>query len=144
MLKVRERTNTWPGFVDLFSNLVILLVFLLIVFVFLWAATNVFGTRGTVGDLSRENAAQTEIIEQMSADEEEARRLLYMARDELDLMTGEMEQLSVDNAALLTEIDAADATLVSNAKTTEQIIATYEEKINNLTAAIESVTAQLE
>ena len=40
--RFKERTNAWPGFVDLFSNLVIILIFLLIVFVFLWTTTSVF------------------------------------------------------------------------------------------------------
>ena len=41
-IRFREKTNAWPGFVDLFSNLVIILIFLLIVFVFLWTTTSVF------------------------------------------------------------------------------------------------------
>ncbi|MBO7645097.1 MAG: hypothetical protein J6S57_02190, partial [Alphaproteobacteria bacterium] len=41
-LRFRDKTNAWPGFVDLFSNLVIILIFLLIVFVFLWTTTSVF------------------------------------------------------------------------------------------------------
>ena len=44
-IRFREKTNTWPGFVDLFSNLVIILIFLLIVFVFLWTTTSVFNKR---------------------------------------------------------------------------------------------------
>ena len=40
--RFREKVNTWPAFVDLFSNLVIILIFLLIVFVFLWTTTSVF------------------------------------------------------------------------------------------------------
>lgn len=40
--RFRNQTNTWPAFVDLFSNLAIILIFLLIVFVFLWTTTSVF------------------------------------------------------------------------------------------------------
>ena len=43
-IRYRTTTNAWPGFVDLFSNLVIILIFLLIVFVFLWTTTSVFNT----------------------------------------------------------------------------------------------------
>ena len=41
-IRFREKTNAWPAFVDLFSNLVIILIFLLIIFVFLWTTTSVF------------------------------------------------------------------------------------------------------
>ena len=62
-IRFREKTNTWPGFVDLFSNLVIILIFLLIVFVFLWTTTSVFNKRTgakTVTQLKQANAEQLE------------------------------------------------------------------------------------
>lgn len=85
-LRFRERTTAWPGFVDLFSNLVIILIFLLIVFVFLWTTTSVFnkntGAR-KVAELETTKQAQAEQIEQMTADKQEAEQLLLAARDAL-------------------------------------------------------------
>ena len=77
-IRYRENTNTWPGFVDLFSNLVIILIFLLIMFVFLWTTTSVFNKQSgakTVAELRAEAAEQAQVIEQMRADEQEAKRL---------------------------------------------------------------------
>ena len=70
MMNIRYRTSTnpWPGFVDLFSNLVIILIFLLIVFVFLWTTTTIFNkSNGTaVAELKLTNvakASQEELLE---------------------------------------------------------------------------------
>ena len=82
-----NKTNTWPAFVDLFSNLVIILIFLLIVFVFLWTTTSVFNKRTgvkTIAELKQTNAEQSEKIRQMTADEQEAMRLLVQARANLE------------------------------------------------------------
>ena len=84
-IRYRTSTNAWPGFVDLFSNLVIILIFLLIVFVFLWTTTSVFNkTTGakTVAELRTANAEQAEKIQQMTLDEQEAKRQLILARNE--------------------------------------------------------------
>ncbi|MEE1111423.1 MAG: hypothetical protein UIH99_04380 [Alphaproteobacteria bacterium] len=98
--RYRNQTNSWPGFVDLFSNLVIILIFLLIMFVFLWTTTSVFnkttGTK-TVAELKETNAIQAEQIQEMTAYKQEANRLLILARDKL-------ENLSQDNAALSSEL----------------------------------------
>ena len=80
MLNVRfkEKTNAWPGFVDLFSNLVIILIFLLIVFVFLWTTTSIFNKNSgikRVAELEETQQAQAEQIEQMTADKQEAEQL---------------------------------------------------------------------
>ncbi|MBD5391891.1 OmpA family protein [bacterium] len=70
-IRFRERTNTWPGFVDLFSNLVIILIFLLIVFVFLWTTTSVFnkhsGTK-VVAQLKQVNAEQLVKLDNLEQD----------------------------------------------------------------------------
>ena len=89
MLNVRfkDKTNAWPGFVDLFSNLVIILIFLLIVFVFLWTTTSVFNKNSgakRVAELQEVQQAQAEQIEQMTADKQEAEQLLIAARDALE------------------------------------------------------------
>ena len=85
-IRFRDKTNAWPGFVDLFSNLVIILIFLLIVFVFLWTTTSVFNQNTgakKVADLETTRQAQAEQIEQMTADKQEAEQLLIAARDAL-------------------------------------------------------------
>lgn len=85
-LRFREKTNAWPGFVDLFSNLVIILIFLLIVFVFLWTTTSVFNKNTgakKVAELTQVQQEQAEQIEQMTADKQEAEQLLIAARDAL-------------------------------------------------------------
>lgn len=121
-LRFREKTNTWPAFVDLFSNLVIILIFLLIVFVFLWTTTSVFNKdtgAKTVADLKRTNEEQAQKIVQMTADEEEAKRLLVLARAEL-------ENLSANNDELASELEQVDLSV-------NELIADYESKVAELT-----------
>ena len=138
-IRFREKTNTWPAFVDLFSNLVIILIFLLIVFVFLWTTTSVFNKdtgAKTVANLKRTNEEQAQRIVQMSADEEEAKRLLVLARAEL-------ENLSANNEELTSELERVDVSL-------EELIADYEQKVSDLTAQLNQAnldkqrTAELE
>lgn len=101
-IRFRDRTTAWPGFVDLFSNLVIILIFLLIVFVFLWTTTSVFnkdtGAR-KVAELETTKQAQAEQIEQMTADKQEAEQLLLAARDALINQESQIEnQYNLANA----------------------------------------------
>ncbi|MDR0967482.1 MAG: OmpA family protein [Rickettsiales bacterium] len=110
MLKIRfkEKTNTWPGFVDLFSNLVIILVFLLIVFVFLWTTTNVFSAKKTnvaVNELKNANAAQTEQIAKMTADGEEAKQLLLMSKTQIETMQQELNVSQDEKNALAAQMN---------------------------------------
>jgi chemotaxis protein MotB len=117
-IRYRSQTNAWPGFVDLFSNLVIILIFLLIMFVFLWTTTSVFNkTTGTraVAELKQVNAEQAQTIEEMENYKREANRLLLMARDELE---------SVDT-------------------NTEDLIGAYENKIANLQSEINEKQTEL-
>ena len=121
-IRYRENTNTWPGFVDLFSNLVIILIFLLIMFVFLWTTTSVFNKQSgakTVADLRAEAAEQAQTIEQMRADEMEAKRLLLLARNEL-------ETLDSDRNELINELNETDLSMTD-------LATAYEEKIAELT-----------
>lgn len=130
--RFRERANTWPAFVDLFSNLVIILIFLLIVFVFLWTTTSVFNRdtgAKTVADLKKINAEQSERIVQMTADEEEAKRLLILARAEL-------ENLSANNNQLTTELQQVDITM-------DELIADYEAKVAELQTQGADLSAQV-
>lgn len=120
-LRFRNGTNTWPAFVDLFSNLVIILIFLLIVFMFLWTTTSVFNTQTgakTVADLKQANTEQAQKIQQMIADDEEAKRLLVLARAEL-------ENLENNNSQLTTELETMDVS-------TNELIAQYESKVAEL------------
>jgi len=138
-IRFRERTNTWPGFVDLFSNLVIILIFLLIVFVFLWTTTSVFNKRSgvkTVAQLKQANAEQLEKIQQMTEDEQEAKRLLILARAEL-------ENLENSNAELNDELIQMDMSV-------EDLVTAYEAKVaemqtqgQDMQAMVDSLTAQL-
>ncbi len=138
-IRFREKTNTWPGFVDLFSNLVIILIFLLIVFVFLWTTTSVFNKRTgakTVTQLKQANAEQLEKIQQMTADEQEAKRLLILARAEL-------ENLESSNAELTDELTQMDMSV-------EDLVTAYESKVaelqtqgRDMQAMVDSLTAQL-
>ena len=121
-IRFKERTNAWPGFVDLFSNLVIILIFLLIVFVFLWTTTSVFNKNSgakKVAELEQTKQAQAEQIEQMNADQQEAEQLLLAARDALENQEGQIEnRMKLANA--------------------------YEDQITALTVQQEQLAAQIE
>ena len=135
-IRYRESTNTWPGFVDLFSNLVIILIFLLIMFVFLWTTTSVFNKQSgarTVAELRAETAEQAQTIEQMRADEMEAKRLLLMARDEL-------ETLDSDRAELINELNETDLSLEDLANAYEAQIADLTQQLNQANLTKEQVT----
>lgn len=124
-IRFKEKTNAWPGFVDLFSNLVIILIFLLIVFVFLWTTTSVFNKNTgakKVAELEETRQAQAEQIEQMTADKQEAEQLLIAARDAL-----ENQEAKIAN-------QETQATNLANA---------YEEQITTLTAQQEKLAAQI-
>ena len=121
-VRYRENTSTWPGFVDLFSNLVIILIFLLIMFVFLWTTTSVFNKKSgakTVAELKAANAEQALTIDQMRADEQEAKQLLIAARNEL-------ETLGNDNAELINELNETDLSI-------QDLVNAYETQVNELT-----------
>ena len=132
-VRYRENTSTWPGFVDLFSNLVIILIFLLIIFVFLWTTTSVFNKKSgakTVAELKATAAEQALTIDQMRADEQEAKQLLIMARNEL-------ETLGNDNAELINELNETDLSI-------QDLINAYEAKVNELTEQLNQATIDKE
>lgn len=130
--RYRNQTSAWPGFVDLFSNLVIILIFLLIMFVFLWTTTSVFnkstGAR-TVAELKQINAEQAATIQEMDAYKQEANRLLLLARDEL-------LSLEQDNTELAAELNDIDVSI-------EDLISAYENKIGQLQAQVTQNNAEL-
>lgn len=120
-LRYKEKTNAWPGFVDLFSNLVIILIFLLIVFVFLWTTTSVFNKNSgvrTVNELRQTNAEQAALIQQLQNDEQAAKQLLLQARDEI-LMAQD-------------EINFNEASVADLSKAYEQKVQNLEAKTNEL------------
>ena len=130
--RYRNQTSAWPGFVDLFSNLVIILIFLLIMFVFLWTTTSVFnkstGAR-TVAELKQINAEQAATIQEMESYKQEANRLLLLARDEL-------LSLEQDNTELATELNDIDVSI-------EDLISAYENKIGQLQDLVSQNNAEL-
>jgi chemotaxis protein MotB len=123
--RFREKINAWPGFVDLFSNLVIILIFLLIVFVFLWTTTSVFnkntGAR-KVAELEQTRQAQAEQIEQMNVDRQEAEQLLIAARDAL---------INQENQ------------IINQQESQENLANAYEDKLVKLTAQQEELARQI-
>lgn len=132
-IRFRDKTNTWPGFVDLFSNMVIILIFLLIVFVFLWTTTSIFNKHSgakTVSELKQANAEQLEKIQQMTADEQEAKRLLILARAEL-------ENLENSNAELTDELTQMDMSV-------EDLVSAYEAQVASLMAQLNQATIDKE
>lgn len=139
-IRFREKTNTWPAFVDLFSNLVIILIFLLIVFVFLWTTTSVFNKNTgakTVSDLKKANAEQAQKILQMTADEEEAKRLLILARAELEnlgnnntQLVSELEQVNVNMDELVSEYEAKVTELRTQGINLQQQVAKLSQQLN--------------
>lgn len=138
-IRFRDRTNTWPGFVDLFSNLVIILIFLLIVFVFLWTTTSVFNTKTgakTVADLKQANAEQAQQIQQMTADEQEAKRLLVLARAQL-------ENLETNNTKLTSELTAIDTSMNELISDYEAKVAELESQGNDMAARVAELSRQL-
>ncbi|HNY25421.1 MAG TPA: OmpA family protein [Alphaproteobacteria bacterium] len=134
--RFREKTNTWPGFVDLFSNLVIILIFLLIVFVFLWTTTSVFNKSSglkTVSELRKTNEEQSQSLAQMSADEQEAKRLLVMARSELETL----QQSKTELEDKTNDLQSKASDLQEKAADLESEKADLQDKINQLNSEIQ-------
>lgn len=137
-IRYKEKINTWPGFVDLFSNLVIILIFLLIVFVFLWTTTSVFNKNSgvrAVANLRQENAEQAELIEQMKSTELQAKQLLLAARDQLN--SNEVSFADLSNAYEMKLQEQEQQTLALQAQVDElqaksNLTTKYEEKIAEL------------
>lgn len=138
-IRFRNQTNAWPGFVDLFSNLVIILIFLLIVFVFLWTTTSVFNkTTGakTVAELKAANAEQAQTIQQMAADEQEAKQLLILARAEL-------ENLENNNTEMANELNEIDDSITDLITAYENKVIQLQSQGNDMQTMIASLTQQL-
>jgi len=149
MINIRhEKTNAWPGFVDLFSNLVIILIFLLIVFVFLWTTTSIFNKQSDaqkLSELEQENL-------QMTEDSKTAEELLLMARDALENQEAEkiqmedtFEQQKEDIAnAYEQHISELESQKNDIAKDYEQQIADLNAQKHELASKITDLTEQLQ
>lgn len=137
-IRYKEKTNAWPGFVDLFSNMVIILIFLLMVFVFLWVTTSAFNKNKdmrTVSELRQTNAEQTALIQQMENDEAEAKRLLLLARDEINSNESSFADLSNAYEMKLQELEKQTADLqtqVQSLQNNKNLTTKYEEQIAEL------------
>ena len=135
-IRYKEKTSTWPAFVDLFSNLVIILIFLLIVFLFLWTTTSVFnknsGTRA-VAELRQANAEQAALIQQMKNDESEAKNLLLKKE-------AQIRQMASDEQQARDLLLAARDEIVSNESSVTDLSNAYEQKLQEL----EQHTAELQ
>ncbi len=136
-IRFREKTNAWPGFVDLFSNLVIILIFLLIVFVFLWTTTSVFGKHSNankVAELKQANQEQAEKIDQMEEDNQTAEQLLLRARDALENQEAEKIQMADAFEQQKEDIaNAYEAQISEIAEQTVDIAKNYEAQISEMT-----------
>ncbi len=152
-IRYRTHTNAWPGFVDLFSNLVIILIFLMIVFVFLWTTTSVFNKASntkSLDALKATNAEQTQTIQQMLADEQEAKRLLILARNELEtleknnaVLTDELNQIDDSISDLITAYEVKILDLQSQGLNMQEQVSALTQQLNQATLDKEK-TAQLE
>ena len=137
-LRYKEKTNAWPGFVDLFSNLVIILIFLLIVFVFLWTTTSVFNKNSgirTVSELRQTNAAQAELIQQMENDAKEARNQLLAQQQRINSNESSFLDLSNAYEIKLQELEQQTNNLktqVQELQENRNLTTKYEEKIAEL------------
>ncbi len=129
-IRYREKTNAWPGFVDLFSNLVIILIFLLIVFVFLWTTTNVFNKHSDAKKVAELEQEKQELTE----DNKTAEQLLLMARDALE--NQEAEKVQMEDKFEQQKEDIANAY--------EQHIANMDKQQQELTTEIANLTEQLQ
>ena len=145
-LNFRNRVNTWPAFVDLFSNLVIILIFLLIVFVFLWTTTSVFNKRSgvqTIAELKQVNATQVAQINQMNADNEEAMRLLIQARAELESNEAAMNDKNLSIVDLITAYENEVSKIKASDEAAHREIESLREQLTQTIVAKEKL-AELE
>ena len=150
-LRNKERTNAWPGFVDLFSNLVIILIFLLIMFVFLWTTTSVFNKNAgarKIAVLERQSRQQAEQIVQMTADKDRAEQLLFAARNALENQENQIlnNQLQQQNMATAYEEKIAQMVVEQQQMQQEiyQMQQSMQARIAELTAMLNHATTAKE
>ncbi|MBO4745983.1 MAG: OmpA family protein [Alphaproteobacteria bacterium] len=140
--RFRDKTNTWPAFVDLFSNLVIILIFLLIVFVFLWTTTSVFNKSSgvkTIAELKQTNAEQSQRIRQMESDEAEATRLLLQARARLESAETDLNDKDLSIVDLITAYEQQVTALQEKDAATNQQIEDLRVQLNQALVAKQQI-----
>ncbi len=145
-IRFRDRTNAWPGFVDLFSNLVIILIFLLIVFVFLWTTTSVFNKNTgvkTIAELKQANQDQAARISQMTADEARAQELLIAARDELNALAQEKVTLTTQYEEKIADLNSKLAIAAQDQASIQELQTQRENLQNQLDAQRAELSEQL-
>jgi chemotaxis protein MotB len=133
--------------VDVFSNLVIILIFLLIVFVFLWTTTNVFrkgGEVAKVSELKKITVEQTERITQLRQDEEQARALLVAARDELLALDQKRTDLESKNETLSGDLEDLESEKSRLSQEQIEMVAAYEKKLYDLQADRDRMAGNVE
>jgi len=138
--RFREKTNVWPGFVDLFSNLVIILIFLLIVFVFLWTTTSVFNKNAStrkLASLEAQRRQQAEQIAKMTVDKTETEQLLAAARNALETQESQIMTTQLQQENLAKAYEAKIAQMVAEQKnmqkTIEEMQNQMQERMNEIT-----------
>lgn len=138
--RFRERTSAWPGFVDLFSNLVIILIFLLIVFVFLWTTTSVFNKNAgahKLASLEAQSQQQAEQIAKMTVDKTEAEQLLAAAKAALENQENQLinSQTQQENLAKAYEEKIAQMVLEQQImqQTIEEMQGQMQQRMNEIT-----------
>ena len=139
MLRVRERPNAWPGFVDLFSNLSIIVIFLLLVFVFLWTATSVFDSKSKAKLIAQQKAE----IAQMQTDESTASDLLVLAKNELIKIQAANQDLESSNMTVIAQKDELAQRLQESESVMHEMVAAYERKIYEMNAERETVARKI-
>lgn len=138
--RFRERTSAWPGFVDLFSNLIIILIFLLIVFVFLWTTTNVFNKNASahkLASLEAQRQQQAEQIAKMTVDKTEAEQLLAAAKTALENQENQLINSQAQQENLAKAYEERIAQMVLEQQTMQQ---TIEEMQNEMQQRMNEIT----
>lgn len=156
MLRNKEQNNTWPAFVDLFSNLTIIMLFLLIVFVLLSSTTRFLtqpANDETLRELTERAASQDALLEQLTARADNLLRekdLLAAQTARLETQISEQtaqaltreEQMAAQLTALQTARDAADASNTAQVAASELEKKRLLEELENLRGTLRTQTEQ--
>lgn len=146
-VRFREKTNAWPGFVDLFSNLVIILIFLLIVFVFLWTTTGVFNKSDStrrLAALEQQRLQQAEQIAKMTVDKNETEQLLAAAKTAIENQREKLTQSQLQQADMANAYEEKIALMIEEQQHMQQQIAQMQsqmqQRVNEVTNLLHHAT----
>lgn len=115
---------------------------MLIVFVFLWTTTSVFNKRNgvkTIAELKQMNIEQTAQINQMTADNEEAMRLLIQARAELLSNQDELDSKNLSMIDIITAYENEVSKVKSSDDAARREVAELREQLAQTTAIKEQL-----